>query len=450
MIHLYIRLLRTIFDSLSRSMLFNQGIVRSIELNFLSKITATPALRTQLAEGPSFIHQEILKDLGKSAKFMTASCFLGLFILILSVTVLRIHPVAAFGVFGVFFIFSIIVNLYKNRGFVSKTLHLFMPGTTDRTVEIYHYLIAHFDFEVPLPPVRERNPEIMTLRQLREHRNRMNVYDFETLIRRPRVNPSARPLPAVRINSVLEKAKKDFENLALFVENNFQKSQSLTRFIGERLKDQNGNVSPYHLLFLLSIPKRKSLSIDAIKDIIQSALQHESTVDLYEQQGLNEVLTNPDLVATQFSNYSEEQLKKILTNKYTPQEYCKWLNTVLIEDKETDSELKFINQILNNTKRNLANEKVLSLDGKNVNGFTFKVLKTKFDYESTRNDFKNCIFTYFAKKQYDIFTVYKDSKPMACVSVDGTLRITEMKAPFNNPVTHEVQRLIRQSIEEIQ
>lgn len=309
---------------------------------------------------------------------------------------------------GIFF-YALNSILSPNPIVLSSILHNILPSKNQRILEVYEFLLANNIIRPEQSPI-----------------------DYE------RENP-------LSTKSIIRSLEEEIKNLPSFVETYFSKSQSLTRFIGENIKDDEGKLNTYLLLFMLAIPKRKKLSIDAIKEIIKSALQHYGDPNLFEGYGLSKFLKEPELVEREFSEYSEIQIKKLLTSKYSPTEFCDLLKLVLIEKKDTNPDYKFISQVISNVKRNSAAPKLIKLNGTHED-LTFKVLETKYDYEKARNDFKNCVRTYFSNPSLDILVVHQGTKPLACVAVDQFLKIKEIKAPFNENVRGDIRQLINQKL----
>lgn len=287
--------------------------------------------------------------------------------------------------------------------------HLLLPNKRSRIQEVYEYILANAD----------------------ENEN---------------FNRTQRQKKKSALEQKTEELLEEIKNLPAFTEKYFQRSQSLTRFLGENLKNIEGEVSTYLLFFILSIPKRKELSVDALKNIIQSALQHDGSAYVFEQNGLLDFLDKPEFVSEEFREYTEPQLKKLLTNKYTPIEWGQFLSTVLVQKKDTNPDYRFISQVLANVKRTPTSLKLGKINGVKE-GLTFKVLENKYDYETARKDFKNCVRSYFDNHNLDIFVVHEGKVPRACVSVDKFLKINEIKAPFNKPVDDDVKRKIQKELE---
>ena len=299
-------------------------------------------------------------------------------------------------------------------------LHISLRGRAEREIYIHHYL----DFVMPTR-------------------------------RAPASRPQA-PDPYF-LEDFLKKTLEEFKDLPKFVETHFTKSSSLIKFIGERSKNASGQVEPYFVLFLLSIPKRKTLSIDQLKAIINCGMFCETSVKVFQKEyflngqkiSLLHYLNNPEFVAERFFNYSEDQITSLLTRRYLASQYVSLLEAVVIEKKETDSSHKFIIQILENTSKKINNPALHEINQKEESGYRIVVLQTKKDYDEAKKDFHNCVSTYFTQSNLDIVTLYYKNKPVICAAFGSHLVTSQIKAPFNEVPGREHQAYLMGKISDI-
>lgn len=242
---------------------------------------------------------------------------------------------------------------------------------------------------------------------------------------------------------LIDKYKKMInQNLPLFVKENFKSSKALTRYLSENIKNEDGSINEYLLFFILLIPHRKTMEFDNIRAIIQSALQHSSSLDLYRRYNLIEYIEKPEEVSEKFKLYTIEKIKSLLTKSYSPEDFARFLSIVLLGE-ELSLEAKTISSIIKTKSKKVFNDKLFLLE-KNIEKIEFKVLSNYAQYETTRKDFKNCIVSYF-ERDYDIVTCYINKEPIACISIQDS-KVIEIKAPNNKTVHYLIEDEIRLKI----
>lgn len=153
-----------------------------------------------------------------------------------------------------------------------------------------------------------------------------------------------------------------------FCQKYFAKSgPGLINFLEEKVK-----IDPKILNFAVSIPKVKELSVDSFRKILLAytgEVRFEHVLDL----GL------------QFSGYSLEEIERIFTNPGS--------RKVLVElPLKALPVAKSFDQLLAR-EIPLKLEQLERLEGK----FTFKVLRTKAEYEATSDEFSNCVREYWTE-----------------------------------------------------
>ena len=242
----------------------------------------------------------------------------------------------------------------------------------------------------------------------------------------------------------------ELQDLSTFVKTHFTESQSLTRLIGESLKDENGNHDFILLRLLMLIPKRKEMSVDTLRAIVLASRMIDTSPEKFMSQHKvnlfsNEMVKlskNPELVSEAFKDYSEAQIKTMLTNRYSALEFFQLIQEVALSKKKTDPSLKFIQKILNHKVRELANKNITKLEQVPLpEGYSILVFKNTSDFSKAKADFKNCIVSYF-DRPVDTFGLYYRNEPVACVCVNKHRMILEIKAPFNERVGNNHQRVV--------
>lgn len=325
--------------------------------------------------------------------------------------------------------------LFVWRGFL-VLLHLILPGRAGREI------VSEF-----LARESQNSNEA-----LRSSLNVLKTLDVHTL----RVNE---PLPQDKNYSqnmdesrlkwlqFKKEVMEEFKDLPSFVKKYLQNAQSLIRFIGAKAKFPDGRTDEYFVMFLLSIPKRKELSVDSLKAILQGATFNDGRVD--SMAFIQKYLKDAEAVSEAFSDYTEEDLRHLLTSRHTSGQYVSWLNLVLIKKDKTNPKEKFLTHIIDNEKRTLLNKELLELDGETSGPYRIKVLQSKRDYDQAKNKFHNCVRTYFEDSDQDVVTLYHEESPVLCVSFSQNFQLMQAKAPFNESPEREHVSFIKNKIKAI-
>ena len=323
-------------------------------------------------------------------------------------------------------------------------LHIILPGSQNRVNEIR----AFFEARYPKRRVsvwEERG--MYEFRRTRINAEQQRRAGSEGVV----IVPPPQPPPLKPHIQYLKDLDEEMKNLPEFVKNNFSNSQSLTRFIGESLKNEKGELNVLFLRVLLLIPKRKTLSVDTLRSIIQSAKQlvdGNLTRELENTVYIN-LSKSPEIVAEKFKDYSESDLKTLLTNRYSAELFFKWIHMVAVQGIDSDPKAKFLYNVVENKPRALAHKNLLDLEKSHLPaGVSIKVFNLKSDFEKAKEHFKNCILSYYDRPTIDTFGLYKNGQPWACVSIDTSLNPVEIKAPFNNHPDTEAVLLVKKALSE--
>lgn len=232
--------------------------------------------------------------------------------------------------------------------------------------------------------------------------------------------------PYQAVPPVIHPVVQDWNSLGAkkFCEKYFAKSGSgLVSFISERAirnRDLNGDF----LYYAVSVPRAKEMSVDRLRKI------------LLAYQMLH--LSGPLNLEAAFSLYSLSDLETLFTNPYNRSyvlELHDKVNLPITRDFFALKEkLKEINlpPILK------------ALDKKEIEGFIFKVLVTRNDYDWASNEFSNCARQYWDKHE-TLVLVYKKLEPIACVSISGTV-VGEIKGPHNRECYGHEEGFIRETL----
>lgn len=341
--------------------------------------------------------------------------------------------------------------------------HFLISGRQTRVLEIQAFYQEVVDRRnnalrnMMAQEARQQNDNLQALRRMAAQHGAnfqgrtMSLVEYQEMLRRERYQP-APPTPRKPYEIYEDELKEKVKNLQSFTEEFFTRSQSLARFLGESLKDEKGELNMFLLRTILLIPKRKTLSIDAVKSIVQSAKQlQDSGSGFYNRDILMGLSKDPDIMALLFKNYSEQDLKTLLTNRYTGDQFFKWIIQVAEEGYTENPNVKFIAHIVDNPPRKLVISKLKDLESLPMeNGYSFKVFSKKNDFVQAKEDFKNCIMSYFERRDTDTFGLYQNGNPVACVSISPRFEILQIKAPFNNQASVAHVAVVRSALSLIQ
>lgn len=220
---------------------------------------------------------------------------------------------------------------------------------------------------------------------------------------------------------VLIEFKKDPK---AFVEKYFPQSQSLTRHYLERATI-NGQTNMKFILNSLLIPRRKTLSVEVLKNILYTLVHAQGFPAVSGAQGIYN-----ETISKQFENYSDAEIGKVFTRPYLFSDYASLICSPPIPFPVFTSMEQIYANVL--VVKNTINPEVLDLDQKVFKGLTVKHLKSKRDYEQCGEKFGNCVRGKFKEQNStDFITFYNDEDPVACIELGSGMRILEAKGIRN-------------------
>lgn len=185
-----------------------------------------------------------------------------------------------------------------------------------------------------------------------------------------------------------------------FLEKHFnKKGPGLVSFVEERMK-----IDRKFILFALSIPKKKELSTEALRNILKMYTGLEKW---------NEV-KDLDLY---FSNYSLEEIEKIFT---MPGDRKFLLN---LEGTQAFPVVKSFNDLVAKE----IPKKLKKLEEKEGE-WKFSVLKTPAEYALVSEEFSNCVRSRFNTTSF-IVVARKEGVLPACIEFNSALKVTQMAGP---------------------
>lgn len=198
-------------------------------------------------------------------------------------------------------------------------------------------------------------------------------------------------------------------DVKIFVKEHFTDSQSLTRFMKERLqRPGESSLDMDFLYFSLLIPKRKELSIEGIKNIL---LAYPGIKNNPYYEKLPRFLTNNDLLSKSFKHYSESDLKKLFCRRYHAQDFFDMILKLVktpIELPVMDN-FKELNTFLSqNLVSGLHHPVLTKLHNQCVGEFKLTLLSTEEDYILWARKLENCIQrSYWDLEEVDIIGIYR-------------------------------------------
>jgi hypothetical protein len=291
-------------------------------------------------------------------------------------------------------------------------------------------------------------------------------------------------------------------NLSIIVGMLFDNNtKNFVNFFKERLFDINGELDFAFLTYALLIPNKKSFGVEQMKRILNAAPRKEQfflfdkesgiceadLIDLnlvtenfnefcvderefYDKENLifaffclysglgDEVISSDKFLKFEgilnkmFEKYTNNQIERLFTSRHGFVYFALIFLTEL-EKQESIFELEkckilnvdtnFKNMIYYIAKNKTINNKNLDdLNGKMIDGYFYKVLKTAIDYRDAAESFNNCVLSYYSEyPEIDIVGVYSgfDGLGVACVSIDDG-EITQILGPHNE-ILLEDQRI---------
>jgi len=236
----------------------------------------------------------------------------------------------------------------------------------------------------------------------------------------------------------LQKLIKDPE---AFISKYNRNSQSLTRFLKERIYDEDGNLDEWFCFQILSLPSH--FSIDGIKSILLVSQQTHGSLSGLEFEDFSQ-----ESIDSIWKDFPEKKAKYWLTKRFSGGDYISFLN-LLYQKKTFNMNAKTLKEACySSKKREIKDPKLLNLECVRNDQLSFKVLKTYSDYNQAKADFKNCVLSYLDDSRPDIVCCYKSDKPISCISVENR-KIKEIKGPYNNSLTRQEEIRIKEVFENL-
>ena len=228
-------------------------------------------------------------------------------------------------------------------------------------------------------------------------------------------------------------------------------SEALKHFIKERMYKygEQNRLNNFLVFMALSLPLKR-ISLDGAKQILQNCVTMNIADNFIEKNIVlaqeKDYIKNPDLLESLWGDLTENQIKRLLTSYFSPEDFLKVVSA-FNANKPLDYSAKTLNLFIKAEKKPVSNIAVLNIKSVDENYF-FVVPKDTHDFKKTREDFKNCIESYAKRSDLDIVCLYssKDSSPVGCVSVNKDLDIVEIKAPFNRSVDQTVTEIVKGSL----
>lgn len=214
--------------------------------------------------------------------------------------------------------------------------------------------------------------------------------------------------------SIQPRAKEFLSNPKSFCLAQFNKTGSgFLEFMTSRVKAEK-----YFLNYALSIPRKKELSVDSLRRIL-----------LAYQPGIFKGVADLETV---FANYSLEQIERIFTFVGDKGAIFSQLSNTPAPVVDSFNELITLK----------INKKLLIFDTTEIDGFHFRILKTKHDYTSASEEFSNCVRNKFANGN-TIIIAYKDGKG-TCIEVNES-SVTQMASYYDkiSPHRRELSKLLK-------
>ena len=146
--------------------------------------------------------------------------------------------------------------------------------------------------------------------------------------------------------------------------------------------------------FSLTIPKRKTLSLDGLKSILSSSQWSDRSTQTFKHV-LERIIIDPEYINKLFVHYSEKQIKRMLTRQYRLADWVTVISNPLEKKEDTVYEpANSVEEMLDRFvfQRQMVHPQLFkNLTGKMVDKYQFKVLKNKREYEETSKLFVNCV-----------------------------------------------------------
>lgn len=216
------------------------------------------------------------------------------------------------------------------------------------------------------------------------------------------------------------------------------------RFIDQRIDNSYSGFSDALAILAFILPK--SLSVDAKIQILQNAV-NSSLNNFIGFYSLNNFIETPSLLDGFWGNMTENQIKRVMTGSCNYDDLMvmvfKYISDGVIPQHQASCFYDFHGGASKRVLINPLLRDIKSLD------FSFKVLESKVDFLNAREDFKNCVRSYFESPELDVVCFYQDKVPVACVSVNKNLNIEEIKSPLNKPVSPDMENKIKEEITKI-
>lgn len=258
------------------------------------------------------------------------------------------------------------------------------------------------------------------------------------------IRAEAAAQPEAKILPLVQQLK---ENPDLFLETYFQKSQSFKRMFLERVSDE-GEVFSGNVLFLLLLPRVKTIGLDHLREMVIAANFREELdyciddmIDLFPQKHKIDDL---------FEHFTDQEIKSVFTRRYDPEDYIDLLkdsfslnlqDNRLIPAPTLDRVIDDASVTKEFRDAKLTHKFLLKIEP-NLPKYKVKVLLLKSEFMEGGKAFSNCVRSYYNSPDQDCFTLSSfDNTPLACVRVkDG--EIVEMSgyrnAPLSSQITEEI------------
>lgn len=250
-------------------------------------------------------------------------------------------------------------------------------------------------------------------------------------------------LPDSVLDYPWEKAAQDV--LGLSYKFRLPRSQSLVRFIKERVNfPDTGNLDTSFLIFTGLLPRKEDLSVDGIKSILL-AYPRFYMEEVFKKIS-KDFLEDNSKINHFFSNYSEEDLKKIFLRRYDA--YHFYIVIQMISEKTINytpfplmnSLREIYDYVLVDKPRNTFHLNLTKVDMIQTEQFSFKLLRTEREYRLWGNKLRNCIKDQcWNQTGTDIVGIFKDKEFYAAASFAHE-KLSQIKLADNKEVPLEEQK----------
>lgn len=246
-----------------------------------------------------------------------------------------------------------------------------------------------------------------------------------------------------------ERIVKSFkENTDLFLETYFQNTQSFKRFFLERVYE-DGAVNEGKLLFLMLVPRIKTMPIDSLREVVMAANFEAEEFYGDEVNDMKELVDKKEQIEALFKDFSIAEIKSIFTRTYHPNDYLNLLQDTFFANLENEpfipaNKMKDLIDYAPVTKKmneiKLSHPYLKKLPDL-LPEYRVKILYSKDDYIVTGRSFSNCVSAYY-RKSSNIFTLSDATgSPVACVEISDH-KVKEMSGFRNASLSRDVKSKI--------